>query len=358
MRMDEKTARAADGNSYGERGTNATGAADENGKIGNERSKETQETTQETAGDVGDDGAEDNEKKQKKPDATDITIGTLNLVDGRGNRLELACKAILRHGVDLCIATETKLNGFHTSAAYGYNIVATKCTNQHQGGVAILYRKNRNWHVESEQAFGPNVIRATLVHEGKRTTIVGAYIPPSEQDMTTMRHIDDAMRNIDIERAIILGDLNINLQQPKDERSTEIVEGIETYGLRDVAGMFKAKKNKHINWTWRKHRKGVKIQAKCDYVLTGADLQWKNFSAIDLNHFDTDHRLIKGRLRSNESQEYKDYLKYRKEPAVDVYAEEKGPTEVDNMVQELNGALETEQPPEEIDRSWISKRSF
>jgi exonuclease III len=351
MMMDEKAARAADGNSYVERGTSATGAADEiTGRNENEETEETQERTQEATG--------DDERKQVKPDTTDVNIGTLNLVDGRGNRLELACKALLRHGIDLCIATETKLNGFHTSSAYGYNIVATKCTNQHQGGVAILYRKNRNWHVESERAFGPNVIRATLVHEGKRTTIVGVYIPPSETDMTTMRHVDDAMRNMDTERTIILGDLNIHLKKPKDERSIEIAENIESYGLRDVAGMFKPRKNKRINWTWRTHRKGNKVQAICDYVLTGSELQWKSFGPIDLQHFDTDHRLIRGKLRSRASQEYKDYLKSRKEPRVDVYAEEKGATEVDGMVHGLNEALEKEQPPEEIDRSWISERSF
>ena len=80
---------------------------------------------------------------------TGITIGTLNIVDGRGNRLEMACHELSRHNVDIAVITETKLNGYHTVSSYVYSIVATKTTNQHQGGVAITFRQNRNWHMES-----------------------------------------------------------------------------------------------------------------------------------------------------------------------------------------------------------------
>ena len=48
-----------------------------------------------------------------------ITIGTLNIVDGRGNRLELACRELQRHGVDIAVVTETKLCGFHTVSSFG-----------------------------------------------------------------------------------------------------------------------------------------------------------------------------------------------------------------------------------------------
>ena len=64
--------------------------------------------------------------KQEKPSG--INIGTLNIVDGRGNKLELACKTLRRLGLDIVVLTETKLNGYHTVSSYGFSIVATKTT--------------------------------------------------------------------------------------------------------------------------------------------------------------------------------------------------------------------------------------
>ena len=76
--------------------------------------------------------------------AVGLNMGTINIMDGRGNRLELICHKVERHGIDIAILMETKLNGYHTVSSYGYSIMATKCSNQHQGGVAILARQNVN----------------------------------------------------------------------------------------------------------------------------------------------------------------------------------------------------------------------
>ena len=70
-------------------------------------------------------------RRNKKIASEEISIGTLNLIDGRGNRLELACRELEEHNVDVCIVTETKLNGYHTINLYGYNITAAKCDNVH-----------------------------------------------------------------------------------------------------------------------------------------------------------------------------------------------------------------------------------
>lgn len=242
-------------------------------------------------------GPLEQQRKETEEKETNITIGTWNIVDGRGNRLELACNRLKRIGVDIAIITETKLNGYHSTSAYGYSIVATKCENQHQGGVALLYRPSQDWHIENERAFGPNVMKATLVHEDRRTTIIGVYFPPSEEDMTTMMHLEMARENVEADRTIILGDLNVNLKSPRNDREQEIVEALGTDGLRDISTEFKMRRGKPHTWTWRQWRKGEKVDAICDYILSGRTLQWKNFVNVDVG-FDTDHRLIKGKLRS------------------------------------------------------------
>ena len=161
-----------------------------------------------------------------KPKFSGITISTWNVVDGRSSRLEMACNKLQRLNIDIALLTETKLNGYHTVHSYDYDIVATKCTNQHQGGVALLYRKNSNWHIKSPQTFGSNIIKCTLVHAEERTVIVGMYIPPSEENMNTIRELDQALNNVDVKNLVLLGDFNVSYNFPKDDRAINIVDSI------------------------------------------------------------------------------------------------------------------------------------
>ena len=135
------------------RGTGGRTRADENStkvqrwsrtrKSASKKGKESHETKRESK-----------ENYEKTSKVMNINIGTFNIIDGRSNRLEMACWSLDRHNVDICFLTETKLNGLHTSATYGYDVVATKCRNPHQGGVALVSRKSSNWHLEDTRAIG------------------------------------------------------------------------------------------------------------------------------------------------------------------------------------------------------------
>ena len=81
--------------------------------------------------------------RQKVKLSGGIHIVTLNIMDGRGSRLQIACHEMERHGLDIVLLTETKLSGRHTTHSYGYDIIATKVTNQNQGGVAIISRQHK-----------------------------------------------------------------------------------------------------------------------------------------------------------------------------------------------------------------------
>ena len=203
----------------------------------------------------------------KKPKFSGITISTWNIVDGWGNCLELACRQLQRLNIDIGLRTETKLNGRHTVSLYDYNVVSTKCRNKHQGGVTLVYRDNEYWHIESPEFFGDNVLKCTLVHEGKQTVIVGMYIPPSEENMETIQNLDKALNNVNFENLVLLGDFNVNYDQPKNERAMKIVDSLRTFGLGDLSKAFKPRQNKCFNWRWRKIREGKKIQSLCDYFF-------------------------------------------------------------------------------------------
>lgn len=107
--------------------------------------------------------------------------------------------------------------------------------NPHQGGVALIYRKSDNFHIESTKCFGGNVIRATLVHGDKKNVIVVMYIPPSERDGRTLHYFDEAMNKVNVDEVIVRGDMNVNLVNPRDARDNKIVENLYSYNLHDVS---------------------------------------------------------------------------------------------------------------------------
>ena len=109
----------------------------------------------------------------------------MNIMDGRGSRLQLACRHMELLNLDIGIFTEAKLNGKHAISAYGYDIISTKILHQNQGGIAIISKKSKEWHLEGGIKYGANVIKTTLIHEGKRTKIIGVYIPPLEDELST-----------------------------------------------------------------------------------------------------------------------------------------------------------------------------
>ena len=87
----------------------------------------------------GNAGPEKPQQKEKSRQRNrSIQIGTLNIVDGRGNQLKLACRTMESQNVDIGILTKAKLGGIHTEFAYKYRINATRTRGTNQGGVALV----------------------------------------------------------------------------------------------------------------------------------------------------------------------------------------------------------------------------
>ena len=103
---------------------------------------------------------------------------------------------------------------------------------------------------------------------------------------------------------------------------------------------------------------GRKVKAVCDYILTGRKLKWRNFRVIETD-FDSDHKLVKGRLRTNKVKTYWRRLRERKKPKVDVFAEEIGQREVDKELQSLYEVVKAYGSSKGRERKqWISKEAF
>ena len=130
---------------------------------------------------------------QQSTENCTITVATINIRDGKNARLNAACRCLSQMNVGIGVLTETKfMNKKYTKRCEGYTIKATKAESRHCGGVALIYKKQKTWTLESVKCFGPNVIRATITMGQKRYSLIGAYIPSSETTGQTLDFINKA----------------------------------------------------------------------------------------------------------------------------------------------------------------------
>ena len=206
-------------------------------------------------------------------------------------------RALESLGVDIAILTEAKLTGgIYTRGGRGYLVVATEAKSAWQGGVAICVRESSHYVVEETTKFGPNVMAFQLQTGSKRFYIIGAYVPPS--DRTTIDQIRDAWKQcLGGCTPILLGDLNINLAQPRDERDEEIAEECGFMGLTDMSRHFRQPRKRRRcrgRWTWRMRRRGRDISSQADYLLAPEGNR-REFRGVTLKapwHHDSDHRAV------------------------------------------------------------------
>ena len=81
----------------------------------------------------------------------------------------------------------------------------------------------------------------------------------------------------------------------------------------------------------------------CDYILYGDETKWKNFKVLDLP-FDSDHRLIKGKLIVYKNKQYKSYIRERKTASLNLFGQKTldGNTTSDDLLSTLQKSLEEE----------------
>lgn len=173
-----------------------------------------------------------------------LRCGTLNIISGGNSRLQQAIRCMRDMNMDFGILTETKLhNDFYAREADGYTINASKADSAHKGGVALFHRESDLFVMEGTKAFGPNVIRATLVAGTKRWTVIGVYIPCSETDGSTLAHLEKAKCTAPVsQELILLGDFNADLFQQHfrygQETQFAMVNLIGQWVLTDIFGCF------------------------------------------------------------------------------------------------------------------------
>ena len=142
--------------------------------------------------------------------------------------------------IDFGYLTETKINHeMYMKQCCGYQILCTKAASHHLGGLALFWHdQNKYWSIEGVCTFGPNVIHCSLVLGNRCWTLVGAYIPPSEEDSFTTLAIKQAVQLTHSAPIIFFGDINVDLLHVVKERDEYITSELQLLGLMDVANGF------------------------------------------------------------------------------------------------------------------------
>jgi hypothetical protein len=143
----------------------------------------------------------------------------------------------------------------HARLCMLFLMVATKARSKAQGEVALIYRESEYWTGISFQ----------LATGQKRYSCVGGYIPPKDESI--IESIGKVFDSLPKGPIILLGDLNANLNNPRNDRGLKIATIVADLGLEDLISHFNQKCNYREKFTWWMRRGNSIIKAKCDYIL-------------------------------------------------------------------------------------------
>ncbi len=199
-----------------------------------------------------------------------IAVASWNIRNGCNGGLKSALRAMEAMGVNLGILLETKLTGgIYTRNLSGYSVVASDAPSAHQGGIALFWLANKTYKVEDWRICGPNMLSFVIVTGSQRFYAVGCYIPPT--NLSTLPQVKQALNKcLQGYTPLLIGDLNVNLRTPRDERDEQIAEVVgDVCGLTNLSKHFCQRSRGHTRgrWTWRMRRGRRWATSQCEYFL-------------------------------------------------------------------------------------------
>jgi hypothetical protein len=168
-----------------------------------------------------------------------FTLAVWNIRCGRNAGLLSAAKGLAQIGVGLAILTETKVaDDRHPCSVSGYKILVSKAASHNQGGVALLWTENcGDYEVELAHIAMPNLFTFQLVSGDEQFYCMGVYIPPT--DTMGVEYLWAAWEMCLAGcTPIVLGDLNINFSDPRNEREELIVDLLNDINIVDASRRF------------------------------------------------------------------------------------------------------------------------
>ena len=255
-----------------------------------------------------------------------FSVASWNIRDGRRGGLLNAAKGMADMSIGCAFLTEVKIsNNKHARRAEGYEIIISRGKSDMQGGVALLWKdKHPMFEVENVNARVRNLITFQLKTGDKRFYVMAIYIAPG--CTKGVEDLRDAWAKCPENCSpIVVGDLNIRNQDPRDEREEEIADLLDEINLVDTSRKFiqrQSRRHKQIQrnrWTWRTKRRtegderGKWIYSQPDYIMAReGDMKHIRKAGIRTPRYHiSDHRAVVLYLKAGNTGKLKTYRKQR-----------------------------------------------
>jgi hypothetical protein len=232
--------------------------------------------------------------------------------------LKQAAARLAQMGIGVAVLTETKfVDDRYPKTAAGYRIMSSKAVSCSQGGVALAWREdNLKFKVELVLFHGPNTLTFQLTTRDEQIYVIGTNIPPN-----CTRGVEDIHRALEACpvgcKLLIMGDLNINVGFPSDEREEVIVDLLNELGLVDSSRGYWLQTPRwtttRARWTWSQKRGKTRHYSQPDYVLAQAE-ETGMFTGMGFRFpcfLQSDHRAIVAVVRAGGEGRLKKYRRKR-----------------------------------------------
>jgi hypothetical protein len=156
---------------------------------------------------------------------------------------------------------------------------------------------------------------------------------------------------------ILLGDLNVNLNNPRNDRGLQIATIVAYLGLEDLISHFHQKCNYREKFTWWMRRGNSIIKAKCDYVLGLERGLFTKIAIRNKRQYSSEHYMVMGNIASRPKRENKSYSRSRK--SFPLKRNKITPINKDDSIfDEIKSFVEKDAPNTRRWSSWISPETW
>ncbi len=169
-------------------------------------------------------------------DSRIFLLATWNICCGQNTGLTSAAKGLAQMGVNCAVLTKVKItNNKYPRCASGFKVISSKVTSHSQGGIALLWNKGHaSFEVEAAKIVTPNLLTFQLVLGYEQFYVMGTYIPPNNTTGVDALRTAWALCPANC-IPLVLADLNINFEHPRDVREEQITNLLDKINLVDTS---------------------------------------------------------------------------------------------------------------------------
>jgi Reverse transcriptase (RNA-dependent DNA polymerase) len=188
----------------------------------------------------------------------------------------------------------------------------------------------------------------------ERRLLVGCYIPPGEEDGSTMNAVDAATMGADCP-IDLYGDLNTNLEAPRSIREEAIAAEIACLGLTDISKHFGARKN-WGRWTFSQQSNGNQ-RSRVDYIMSTDRKPFFSFRLKEPRLFNSDHRCLVVEQVLGRQKDETEYVKGRSRYPIEKKKENEM-NKADRHLESLTLLVKKEKTQNNRVNSWIDEKTW